>query len=127
MKESNHTSVQFVPEFSRKCEMNSHIASVHESKLPHKCSIYKKEFTQKSKRNHHIASVHEKSGHTNAQDVKKNLPRKLMNKHNAAVHEGKQQYKCSTCEKQFSLKGTEGSCLMRLLGPGKIRISQKSH
>ena len=28
-----------------------------------------------------------------------------MNKHNAAVHEGKQQYKCSTCEKQFSLKG----------------------
>jgi hypothetical protein len=22
---------------------------------------------------------------------------------------------------------TEGSCLMRLLGPGKIRISQKSH
>ena len=25
------------------------------------------------------------------------------------------------------LAGTEGSCLMRLLGPGKSRISQKSH
>ena len=32
----------------------------------------------------------------------------------------------TTKDKEY-ISSTEGSCLMRLLGPGKIRISQKSH
>ena len=46
--------------FTQKCSLNTHCASVHEEKKPYKCDICKTNFAQKASLKKHMAFIYEK-------------------------------------------------------------------
>ena len=81
--------------FDENCELNSHIAIVHEGKKPFQCSICEETFAKNSEPNSHTAAVHVgKKSFMCDLCHKKFSNIDCLNKHNATVHKGENPLNC---------------------------------
>ena len=79
--------------FTRKDNLNIHIATVHEEMKPFKCDICKAEFRHKVNLNTHIAKVHEKMKPFKCDTCEAKFTQKSkLNTHVATVHEEMKPY-----------------------------------
>jgi len=91
--------------FSRKDNLMSHIASVHEKKKPHQCTDCDQTYAKKDNLKVHMAAIHEglrlnKCPHCGTSFAQKTQ----MLTHISSVHEGKKPFSCSKCDSKFSRK-----------------------
>ena len=91
--------------FTRKNNIERHIAVVHEGQKLFKCSTCDDRFSTKQVLKSHIATVHEGQKPFKCSICDSSFTRSgSLKKHIATVHEGKKPFKCSICDSSFSIR-----------------------
>ena len=91
--------------FTRKNNIERHIAVVHEGQKLFKCSTCDDCFSTNQVLKSHIATVHEGQKPFKCSICDSSFTRSgSLTKHIATVHEGKKPFKCSICDSSFSIR-----------------------
>ena len=92
--------------FSRKYDLDFHIASVHEGMKPHSCGQCDFTCAKPDKLEIHIASVHEgKKPHSCESCTESFAEKRNLRDHIATQHSSEKPFSCEICEgKNFKLK-----------------------
>ena len=85
--------------FSRKDNLISHIASVHERKKPYQCTDCNQSYAKKDNLKVHVAAIHEGKKLNKCPDCEASFAQRTqMLNHINSVHEGIKSFECTTCE-----------------------------
>ena len=85
--------------FTRKDNLISHIASVHERKKPYQCTDCNQSYAKKDNLKVHVAAIHEGKKLNKCPDCEASFAQRTqMLNHINSVHEGIKSFKCTTCK-----------------------------
>ena len=85
--------------FTRKDNLISHIASVHERKKPYQCTDCNQSYAKKDNLKVHVAAIHEGKKLNKCPDCEASFAQKTqMLNHINSVHEGIKSFECTTCK-----------------------------
>ena len=80
--------------FTRTCQLNQHIKSIHEGKTSHACTVCYKTFAQSSYLKYHIKNV--------LQFVANLIRSSDLKHHIKTLHTGEKSHMCTFCNKSFT-------------------------